>query len=285
MNVELFTIQFKWAIRRFFLKLDRNFLVLEVGSGGNPSPRSDILLEPNPDGEHIDSKPVTTDRPLFRFPAERMPFKSKIFDFSIAIHVLEHSLQPNSFLNELTRVSKGGYIETPSYLNEILFPYTFHASAVDIFENKLRIYSKTHEKYEVDFKASRNIRGITSLKGFSDFYFKNPYQFNVVYHWRGDILYETFGPFNYQTNYQVKNEFPHHINGVDIKSLLKPFAMSVMRFLLRQGLRREIIDLLKCPNCGNEKFSEKKENNFHIYSCSDCDFKIQKSGYVYTQLY
>lgn len=48
----------------------------------------------------------------------RLPFRDNKFDFSICSHTLEDLTNPAPIIKEIKRVSKGGYIETPSRINE-----------------------------------------------------------------------------------------------------------------------------------------------------------------------
>ena len=54
------------------------------------------------------------------------PFTNKEFDFVIASHVAEHIDDPRKFCNELIRISKRGYIETPGPITELLLPANSH---------------------------------------------------------------------------------------------------------------------------------------------------------------
>jgi ubiquinone/menaquinone biosynthesis C-methylase UbiE len=65
-------------------------------------------------------------RPLVLACADCMPFKDKAFDFVVASHILEHMTDPARFLDELQRVGKAGYIETPHAFMERIIPYSFH---------------------------------------------------------------------------------------------------------------------------------------------------------------
>jgi len=47
------------------------------------------------------------------------PYPDKYFDFSFCSHVLEDVRDPLAVLREISRVSRGGYIETPSRVREI----------------------------------------------------------------------------------------------------------------------------------------------------------------------
>ena len=96
------------------------------------------ILEDNPEWNVVDlgsgiagscpSADVLVDRADFSasFPDKRfivhdlnnlpLPFEDDEFDFSFCSHLLEHVIDPISFLKEVTRISKSGYIEVPSPL-------------------------------------------------------------------------------------------------------------------------------------------------------------------------
>lgn len=63
-------------------------LVLGVGSGRNPYPRSNLLLDAYEStcGRHW--APFVTDRPTILGFVENLPFKDNTFDLVIALHVL-----------------------------------------------------------------------------------------------------------------------------------------------------------------------------------------------------
>ncbi len=65
------------------------------------------------------------DKNFIKLENKQLPFKDNEFDFVIASHVLEHVEDFKFFINELERVSKKGYIEVPTKLEDNL-----------VFENK-----------------------------------------------------------------------------------------------------------------------------------------------------
>jgi uncharacterized protein YbaR (Trm112 family) len=134
--------RFATAARRLHCPVPKDALVLEVGSGNNPYPRSDVLLDASLNDYERGGR-LIADRPLVIGLAERLPFKDHIFDFSIASHVLEHSSDPGTFLFELQRVSKAGYIETPDIILELLEPVRCHRLLVTQKESCLVINKKT----------------------------------------------------------------------------------------------------------------------------------------------
>src|SRR6266487_3930616 len=96
----------RWSLRRLHCPVSSSALVLEVGAGGNPYPRSNVLLDGFENSlERVEGE-LIKDRPLVLGLCEYLPFKNKSFDFVIASHVLEHTDQPERFLSELTRVGK-----------------------------------------------------------------------------------------------------------------------------------------------------------------------------------
>ncbi|MFH1448220.1 MAG: class I SAM-dependent methyltransferase [Candidatus Micrarchaeota archaeon] len=104
-------------------------LVLEVGSGHNPHMRSDVLLdlfEEDTPEQHRGGTKATVDRPFVKADICNMPFKDKVFDYVIAIHILEHIPNIKKAISEITRVGKRGYIIVPSELNEYLHPSDTH---------------------------------------------------------------------------------------------------------------------------------------------------------------
>src|SRR5437870_3247712 len=92
-----------WSLRKVQLPIKPSDLVLDVGSGSNPHPAADILLERYIDTKHRYDQ-LVADRPIVLGDACKMPFRDKAFDYIIAFHVLEHVRTPETFLKELVRV-------------------------------------------------------------------------------------------------------------------------------------------------------------------------------------
>src|SRR5438132_10142354 len=131
-----------WSLRKASLPIKPSDLVLDVGSGDSPHPAADVLLERYLNPKHRYS-PMVVDRPTVLADACKMPFPDKAFDYVIAFHVLEHVNDPASFLLELQRVGKAGYIETPNALFERLVPYDVHLLEIMNIEGTLIINKKS----------------------------------------------------------------------------------------------------------------------------------------------
>lgn len=103
---------------------------LEIGSGHNPHPYSSVLLDRYLDAREREG-PLVCDRPLVMADAHHLPFRDDCFDLAIARQVLEHSEDPARFVNEMSRVARQCWIETPSPLTETMFRVrSFHRWAV-----------------------------------------------------------------------------------------------------------------------------------------------------------
>ena len=127
------------------LPIAANDLVLDVGSGDFPHPRASVLVDRYLEykGERHNS-PLIQDRPLVVADVERLPFRDKAFDYAIASHVLEHTVRPLRAAAELSRVARGGYVETPSEIWEFFFGQEFHRFVVSLDGNQLVFKPKLH---------------------------------------------------------------------------------------------------------------------------------------------
>lgn len=122
------------------IEIQDGWRVLDVGSGHNPHPKANVLLDKHlKDDTERSGKPLKADkeRVFVEGDAESMPFGNKEFDYIIASHIAEHVDNPEKFCKELIRVGKRGYIETPSKFAEILFDEPYHRWYVYIYNGVL----------------------------------------------------------------------------------------------------------------------------------------------------
>src|SRR5581483_7473113 len=103
-------------------------LVLDVGGAASPFARADWVIDllgyeqrglygppPDPAAERF-SADTWVQRDICA--REPWPFSTRQFDFSICSQTLEDVRDPVFVCNELMRVSRAGYIEVPSRLEE-----------------------------------------------------------------------------------------------------------------------------------------------------------------------
>jgi SAM-dependent methyltransferase len=106
-----------------FIAFDDTWTVADLGSGHNPHPRADILVDRFLlDNTERSGAPVIlpSSKTFVVGDGVAMPFKDKAFDFVVCSHVIEHIEDVDNFCSELNRVSKGGYLECPSKFAEVL---------------------------------------------------------------------------------------------------------------------------------------------------------------------
>lgn len=119
--------------------------VLEIGPGDNPCYRSNVIVEKflNTDIHRCGELQIYEHQQLVHADGENLPFGDKEFDYIICNQVLEHVENPVSFVKELYRVGKRGYIETPSLIGEFLFPKQSHKWVILDIDGKLVMYEKS----------------------------------------------------------------------------------------------------------------------------------------------
>lgn len=181
----------RWALRKVALPVSGNALVLDVGSGGKPYPRSDVLLDRMTGAAHRCGQAMMIDRPAVLGDATRMPFKDKAFDFVVASHVLEHMSDPQTFLVELSRVGKAGYIETPNALFERLFPYSIHCLEVASIDGRLWLHKK---RAEVEDSFLGKLGMLQRDRQWRALFHRSPHLFHVRHFWSGSIDFEIHNP-------------------------------------------------------------------------------------------
>lgn len=176
----------KWALRKVHLPGCGGGLVLDVGSGGKPYPRSDVLLDRMTGAEHRCGAAMMIDRPAVFGDGSKMPFRDKSFDFVIASHILEHMADPAVFLGELSRVGKAGYIETPNVIFERLHPYSIHCLEVISVNDILHIHKK-QQPVEDPFLGS--LEFLQNDPKWKTFFYEAPDMFHVRHFWANKIEY------------------------------------------------------------------------------------------------
>ncbi len=254
-----------WSLRRLYCPVDKNDLVLEAGSGGNPYPRANVLCDAYLETGERHFVPLVHDRPTILGFVENLPFKDDSFDFAIASHVLEHSRDPKAFISELQRVAKAGYIETPDAFMERICPYPMHSLEVSDREGIIEIRKKKGQVHDAEvFELFK--RKISKI--FPKLIKKDPFRFHVRYYWKkdnGGIKYKILNS-DYVFDWPVSSDQSQaHKEGWKRAAFL-----SFARLLFSQNRRNRKIDvesLLKCPSC---KIGKIKVTT-HSAICTNCN--------------
>ncbi len=246
-NMKLYAIA--WSLRRLHCPVPKSALVLEVGSGGNPYFRSNVLLDAYENTRERHWVPLVSDRPtVFGF-VENLPFPDKSFDFVIASHVLEHSTDPERFLGELQRVAKAGYIEVPDAFMERINPYRDHRLEITVKNSRLVIRKKNDwiiDKQLVEL-YEENVKDLFIQKVIP----KNPFEFHVRYYWQNKIDFKIINPGE-----NAAWEAPAEnltVPGVSsIRYTLNQMVLKLIRKIFSQKRRNAKLSfkgLLACPSC------------------------------------
>jgi SAM-dependent methyltransferase len=123
--------------------------VLEVGPGGTPHPRSNVLLEHKFTADEAaaqrgNTPPISTQAEIVFYDGKRFPFADNAFDYVICSHVLEHVHDVPAFIAELCRVAPCGYLEFPTIYYEYLYNFHVHQVYLNYQEGEIRWMKKTH---------------------------------------------------------------------------------------------------------------------------------------------
>ena len=261
----------RWALRKAVLPVNDTDLVLDVGAGGNPYPRSDVLMDRLSGSEHRCGESMLIDRAAVFGDASKMPFKDKAFDFVIASHILEHMADPDTFLKELQRVGKAGYIETPNAIFERLHPYNIHC--LEIIENNgvLHIHKK-RGPIEDPFLGTKNLLGEDSIWG--KYMHDSPHMFHVRYFWNDEIKYEVSNPE--ASAHWIEEIYANSKVGETKGSYLtdekgwRDYGLAILnRWHVYRRSRRlknfNLASILACPECGGD-LHEKNQ----LLGCVSC---------------
>lgn len=266
-----------WSLRRLCVPVHPNALVLEVGSGGNPYPRANVLLDAYEETRERHWEPLVHDRPTVLAFGENLPFKDKAFDFVIAAHVLEHTPHPEKFLSELQRVAKAGYIETPDAFMERINPYKDHRLEVMLKEDTLFIRKKTSwiiDQDLVDLYERHAKHWITRelIPG-------HPAAFHMRYLWKDKINFKILNPQTEASWTPVMTDRPAELPS-GIKQTIRIMLLTAFRRLFSQNRRNKNLDLLtllRCPECRTENLERQKGQ----IVCKQCNlyYKAEQNMY------
>lgn len=260
-----------WSLRRLYCPVSKDALVLEVGSGGNPYYRSNVLIDAYFETRERHYKGLVADRPTVLGFVENLPFKNDTFDFVVASNVLEHSFEPEKFISEIQRVGKAGYIEVPDAFFERLNGYRDHKLEITDVDDTLLIRKKT------GFIQDQELREIFQNKAseiFPKMMSLDPFKFSVVYYWdksKSGIKYRILNE-DYVFDWTPPIETAESLLRYEKKSLIADFkqsSLAVARRLFSQNSRNKslnIVELLQCPECHHHTLTAVNNG----VQCSEC---------------
>lgn len=265
-----------WSLRK--LKVGFNaFPVLDVGSGANPYPNSDVLIDQYSTAEDRNFDPFIIDRPSVLGDGTKLPFKDNAFQFVILSHVLEHVEDPGMLLNEIMRVGRAGYIEVPNSLFEVIFPYETHLHLINCDGDQLIITRKS-EKFDSPVRKMDLLRSETRL---GKFLRNNPSELHVRLYWESNITFKIQAspdPYIPQDKFcndssaqlKIKENYSHfRIKRAVFKLITR--AIQCFRRIRFGALNLDA--LICCPECKKELLFNKS-----MYHCEKCSSNFEKKN-------
>lgn len=261
-----------WALRRLHCPVPKDALVLEVGSGGSPYARANVLLDAFEVTRQRHWAPLISDRPTVLGAVERLPFRDKAFDFVIASHVLEHSSDPEAFLLELQRVARAGYIEVPDAFMERLNPYRDHRLEITVRDESLVIRKKA--AWQVDSELAELYEANAKRYIAGEAIPRHPFAYHVRYYWHETIPAKVLNP-----EVDASWDAPAETHVEPVKSLrarINTKVLSMARATLSQRSRNRSLkldSLLACPSCRSTNLDIGK-TLIHCLECST-DYPIR----------
>jgi ubiquinone/menaquinone biosynthesis C-methylase UbiE len=182
--------------------------ILDIGCGYNASKFAKVICDVQDLSNHYQ------DKKFIRLTEKKLPFKDKEFDFVIASHVMEHVEDINFFIKELERVTKKGYIELPTMLEDNLVfenkkDHLWHMDFDDV-ENKLLI-SKKIQYFEP-------VLTVSSIKKLNEV-FRTSLVLELI--WEDSI--------NYIVNQNIEDTFKK----ISVLNLLKKYFSKRLRMLFK----------------------------------------------------
>jgi SAM-dependent methyltransferase len=139
--------RFKFGKQKFYetvgVNVDGSALCLDIACGAKPFPEANVLCDLNvkPVPDRSMKKLVTDSKPFVVCSCYALPFKDQAFDFVTSYYLIEHLDDPWTLIRELKRISKHGYIQGPSWFNELLYGEKVHAWTIHKTKNQLYVKS------------------------------------------------------------------------------------------------------------------------------------------------
>lgn len=248
-------------------------LVLEVGSGGNPYPRSNVLLDAYEETRERHWDALIHDRLTVLSFGENLPFKDKAFDYVIAAHVLEHTPHPEKFLAELQRVARAGFIETPDAFMERINPYKDHRLEVTVRDEGLVIRKKPAWIYDADLVELYERRAKTIIT--RETIPRYAAEFHMRYFWKDKIKFTVVNPGVDAGWVPPAGDINTPAPQLGIKAKMRFLILGLIRRVFSQGGRNaklDILQLMRCPKCHSEQLERNASDEIVCKGC-DAHFK------------
>ena len=190
------------------LSLNPEWNILDIGCGYGANKYATTVCDIQDLSKHYPEKIFT------RLVEKRLPFKDGEFDFVIASHVMEHVDDIEFFISELERVSKQGYIELPTMLEDNL-----------VFENKKdHLWHMDFDDVDLKLLISKKVQyfepilTVSSIKRLNKIFRKS---FIIELYWENKI------------DYKIDKLINKIFKKISIAQLLRKYFSKRLRMLLK----------------------------------------------------
>ena len=190
------------------LSLNPSWNILDIGCGYGANVYANVICDVQDLSKYYPNKKFT------KLVEKKLPFKDQEFDFVVASHVMEHVDDIEFFISELERVSKKGYIELPTMLEDNL-----------VFENKKdHLWHMDFDDVESKLLISKKVQyfepvlSVSSIKRLNEIFRSS---FILELYWEDKI------------DYKLKKTLNDNLNKISIGSLLKKYFSKRLRMILK----------------------------------------------------
>ncbi len=168
-------------------KIKNGNKVLDFGSGYDPYPRANVLVDAYEDniyrGPGLDLK--KDSRLIMIRDGDKLPFADKAFDFVIASHTFQYLSNVPLYCKEIIRVGKAGYIEAPTRVADSIFGMPTNKWHVYLWKDTI-IFEPYRRPPLGDFFHSL----YKTCEDFRKTYEGNKQKFILSYFWENSFKYE-----------------------------------------------------------------------------------------------
>ena len=251
-----------------------NDFVLEIGSGHNPSTRSNVLCDKFLIDDTQRGGQIVADRPIVEADGQYLPFADNSFDYVICRHVLEHVEDPELMISELERVAGRGYIETPSELGERLYGWPYHNWILNQVNDRLII-----QKNQLDNQFGHLFHILASRDpDFSRFHQSYHSLFLIQYEWNEKIKYELVNSDESVLKKELGNIETLLANKLSNRSLSRWYG-KILRKAMTDILPTQLTRQLKSWFAQRHQ-SNKSRDLIEIVVCPLCKVDVEWEGDV-----
>ena len=188
------------------LQKNKSWQILDIGCGYTANKFATTICDVQDLSKFYDN------RNFIKLESKDLPFKDNQFDFIIASHVMEHVEDLKFFIKELERVSKKGYIELPTKLEDNL-----------VFENKKdHLWHMDFDDVNLKLLISKKIQFVEPILTVSTIQ-------KLRDNFKSSLILELYWENNIEHDF-IENE--NNFNKFSLLSLFKKYFSKKIRSLL-----------------------------------------------------